>query len=158
MKDGDVDTYIAMFETLGHCMGMDLDDPAALWIFRRGLPTGLTDSCIDIDASNDFEAWKTATRKHHRNFLRKKALRQDYGTQPSQTNSPQSQNKASQFYWNKGPSSTSTIQPAHPRLPPRDPNAMDTSAVIRKASTEEEKARYRAEGCCFHCTKQGHLA
>jgi hypothetical protein len=33
---------------------------------------------------------------------------------------------------------------------------MDTSAG--KATTEEQKAKFRLEGRCFECEKQGHLA
>ena len=43
-----------------------------------------------------------------------------------------------------------------PRLPPRDPNAMDTSAG--KATTEEQKKKHRDEGRCYECSKQGHIS
>ena len=48
-------------------------------------------------------------------------------------------------------------QPPRPRLPPRDDNAMDTSAVIRKATNDKEREEYRKTGRCFECGKQGHL-
>ena len=35
---------------------------------------------------------------------------------------------------------------------------MDTSATIRKATTDKEKQEYRAAGRCFECGRQGHLA
>jgi hypothetical protein len=35
---------------------------------------------------------------------------------------------------------------------------MDTSAVVRKASSNKEKEEYRKEGRCYECGKQGHLA
>jgi len=35
---------------------------------------------------------------------------------------------------------------------------MDTSATARKAITEADKEKYRKEGCCFECDKQGHIA
>ncbi len=44
------------------------------------------------------------------------------------------------------------------QLPTRDPNAMDTSAATRKAITKADKEKYRKEGCCFECDKQGHIA
>lgn len=34
---------------------------------------------------------------------------------------------------------------------------MDTSATVRKVSTEKEKEEYRKAGRCFECGKQGHL-
>jgi hypothetical protein len=33
---------------------------------------------------------------------------------------------------------------------------MDTSAG--KAITEEQKAKFHAEGCCYECERQGHMA
>jgi len=34
---------------------------------------------------------------------------------------------------------------------------MDTSAAARKAITKADKEKYRKEGCCFKCDKQGHI-
>jgi hypothetical protein len=34
---------------------------------------------------------------------------------------------------------------------------MDTSAVVRKASSNKEKEEYHKEGRCYECGKQGHL-
>ena len=35
---------------------------------------------------------------------------------------------------------------------------MDTSAMIRKATTDKGKQEYRAARRCFECRRQGHLA
>ncbi len=35
---------------------------------------------------------------------------------------------------------------------------MDTSATAQKAITEADKEKYRKEGHCFECNKQGHIA
>jgi len=35
---------------------------------------------------------------------------------------------------------------------------MDTSAATQKAITKADKEKYRKEGCCFKCNKQGHIA
>src|SRR6266436_9346865 len=35
---------------------------------------------------------------------------------------------------------------------------MDTSMTAWKAITEADKEKYRKEGCCFECDKQGHIA
>jgi hypothetical protein len=35
---------------------------------------------------------------------------------------------------------------------------MDTSATVRKAVTEADKQKHCAEGRCYECSKQGHLA
>jgi hypothetical protein len=151
MKDSNVDKYIASFQLLSHRAGMNLDDPSALQLFARGLPKSLTDSCIDIDSPENFEQWVNAVQHHHRNYLKKLAIHQDYA-------SPRPQNNSNHggFFWcrNQG----GNTQPARPHLPPRDPNAMDTSVVACKAMTEVEKEKHWREGRCFECSKQGHLA
>ena len=38
-----------------------------------------------------------------------------------------------------------------------DPNAMDTSATVRKAATEADKQKHHKEGRCFECSLKGHL-
>ncbi len=35
---------------------------------------------------------------------------------------------------------------------------MDTSATTQKAITKADKEKYRKEGHCFECNKQGHIA
>jgi hypothetical protein len=35
---------------------------------------------------------------------------------------------------------------------------MDTSAVVRKATTNKDKEEYRKTGQCFECGQQGHIA
>ncbi len=35
---------------------------------------------------------------------------------------------------------------------------MDTSMTAWKAITKADKEKYRKEGCCFECDKQGHIA
>jgi hypothetical protein len=152
MKDSNVDEYIAAFQLLGHRAGMNLDNPSALRLFARGLPKSLADSCIDIDSPENFEQWANAVQRHHRNYLKKLAVHHDYASPRPQTNS-----NHGQFFWRRS-NQTGNVQPARPRLPPRDPNAMDTSAVARKAITEADKEKHRKEGRCFECSKQGHMA
>jgi hypothetical protein len=151
MKDNNVDEYIAAFQLLGYRVNMNLDDPSALRLFARGLPRGLADACIDNDSPENFEQWTNAAQRQHRNWLRKQAIHQDYASPR-----PQQGSNRGQFFW-RCPNQSGNIQPARPRLPPRDPNAMDTSAVVRKATTESEKEKYRKEGRCFECSKQGHM-
>ena len=35
---------------------------------------------------------------------------------------------------------------------------MDMSATVRKAVTDAEKQKHREQGCCYKCSKQGHIA
>jgi hypothetical protein len=152
MKDSNVDEYIAAFQLLGHHTGMNLDDPSALRLFARRLPKSLADSCIDIDLPENFEQWANAVQRHHRNYLKKLAVHHDYTSPCPQTNS-----NRGQFFWRRL-NQMGNVQPARPHLPPRDPNAMDTSAIAHKAITEADKEKHRKEGHCFECSKQGHMA
>jgi hypothetical protein len=78
-------------------------------------------------------------------------VHQDYASPHPQNNS----NRGMSF-WRRN--QTNNAQPARPHLPPHDPNAMDTSAVVHKAVMEAKKEKHRREGCCFECSRQGHLA
>ena len=168
MKEGRIDEYIAAFERLGHRANADLDDPLNLRLFARGLPKALCDICIDIDSPETFEQWANAAQRHQRNWLRKQAIKDEYGSsQPPQRSNHQNQRRGNgfgNFYWRRGQgqgqqqSNRGSSGPARPRLPPRDDNAMDTSAAVRKASTDKDKEEYRKTGRCFECGKQGHLA
>jgi hypothetical protein len=152
MKDSNVDEYIAAFQLLGHRVGMNLNDPSALRLFAHGLPKSLADSCIDIDSPENFEQWANVAQHHHRNYLKKLAVHHNYALPHPQTNL-----NRGQFFWHHS-NQMGNVQPARPRLPPRDPNAMDTSAVARKAITEADKEKHQKEGRCFECSKQGHMA
>jgi hypothetical protein len=152
MKDSNVDEYIATFQLLSHHAEMNLDDPSTLRLFVHGLLKSLADSCINIDLPENVEQWANVVQCHHRNYLKKLAVHHDYTSPCPQTNS-----NRGQFFWHHL-NQTSNAQPARPRLPPCNPNAMDMSAVAWKATTEADKEKYQKEGRCFECLKQGHMA
>jgi len=151
MTQGNIDEYISEFQMLGHQAHMDLDDPAALRLFARGLPNGLADSCIDLDSPESFEQWRNSAQRQHRAWLKKQALHRNYDRPPQPRPPPPKWNGL----WRPRNPGTGAAPP-RPRLPPRDPYAMDTSAG--KATTEEQKKKHREEGRCYECSKQGHLA
>jgi hypothetical protein len=153
MTSGNIDEYISEFQMLGHQAHMDLDDPAALRLFAKGLPNSLADACIDLDGPESFKQWRNSAQRQHRAWLKKQALHHDYNRPPAPK--PQLSNQGCwQGLWNnnrgRGP------QAPRPQLQKRDPNAMDTSAG--KATTEEQKAKFRKEGRCYECERQGHMA
>jgi hypothetical protein len=152
MKDSNVDEYIATFQLLGHCMGMNLDDLSALRLFACGLPKSLADACINIDSPENFKQWANTAQCHHQNYLKKLVVHHDYALPRPQTNS-----NCSQFFWCHL-NQTGNVQLARPHLPPCDPNAMDTSAVTHKVTTKADKEKHQKEGQCFECSKQGHMA
>ena len=102
-------------------------------------------------------------------FCDTKVLHSEYGTPASNRPQGQGQRQTSGWVWrrpggnNQGSNNQNwrrpgnCIQPPWPRLPPQDDNAMDTSAVICKATNDKEREEYRKTGWCFECGKQGHL-
>jgi hypothetical protein len=153
MTGGNIDKYISEFQMLGHQAHMDLDDPAALWLFARGLPHSLADACIDLDGPESFEQWRNSTQRQHRAWLKKQALHRDYNKLPAPK--PQVPNQGCwQGLWNNNRGRG--MQAPHPQLQRRDPNTMDTSAG--KATMKEQKAKFRKEGCCYERERQGHMA
>lgn len=160
MKEGRIDEYIAAFKRLAHRANTDLDDPMNLRLFARGLPKPLCDICIDIDSPESFEQWSNSVQRHQHNWLRKQAIKNEFGVSqlPQQSNSGGQRcgNSFGNFYWhhpgqnqnNRGSSNAPCL-----RLPPRDDNAMDTSTIICKAVSEKDKEEYRKAGRCFECRK-----
>ena len=57
---------------------MDLDDPAALWLFARGLSDKLANACIDLDGPALFKQWRNSTQRQHKVWLKKQAIHKDY--------------------------------------------------------------------------------
>lgn len=165
MTEGRVDEYIAEFERLARRIGIDLDDPTNLRTFARGLPQKWANACIEKDCPESFEQWSKAAQRQQQIWLKIQALDSDYGTVQANTGGQNQSRRRGQFFWTRTGShnqnqgrSNSSPNPARPRLPPRNDDAIDTSATIRKASTEREKEEYRKSGRCFACGKQGHIA
>ena len=158
MKEGHINEYIAAFKCLAHHTNANLNDPLNLRLFAHGLPKALCDTCIDIDSPEMFEQWSNAAQHHQRNWLQKQAIRDKYRlSQPPQRSNNQGQqqgnNKFSNFFWccssqgsNSNQNNCGGSGLACLYLPPRDDNAMDTSATICKATTEKDKEEYRKTG------------
>jgi len=169
MKEGKIDKYIAGFERLAHHAGIDLDDPSNMRMFAQGLPGLLVETVLRLDDPQNYVQWCEAAQRHQRIWLKIQTHKGSYGaTQPPSWGPPnrgggQGNNTFGNFYWrhpNQGGQGNqgNCPQPARQHLPPRDPNAMDTSVAMHKANTNKEKEEYRKTGRCFECSKQGHLA
>jgi hypothetical protein len=57
MTKGDIDEYIAKFQSLVKKTGSSSDDGGTLEMFSRGLPQVLATTCITADAPNTFDEW-----------------------------------------------------------------------------------------------------
>jgi len=83
MTGGNIDKYISELQMLEHQAHMDLNDPAAMRLFARGLPNALTDACVDLDGPESFEQWRNAAQRQHRAWLEKQAIHHDYNKPPA---------------------------------------------------------------------------
>jgi hypothetical protein len=163
MKGGNVDEYIAEFQDLTNRTGSSINDGHGLEMFARGLPFPLATTCINQDNPNTFEEWVHSSQKHQKAWYKIQALKGNYGaTQPanktqSESNRPKQQQ--GKFFWRqRGQQQMGRNDNTTRQFAPRDPNAMDTSAAVRKATTEKEKQEHRDKGKCFKCSRQGHIA
>ena len=166
MKEGNVDEYVATFELLGQRTQGDLDNLFLLTHFACGLPKALTDACIDNESPETFQEWKAAALHQQKNWMRKQALHyeqnpthpqgQSQGFHGWTWNHPQGQGQGQSQNWQSNQGNRPA--PPRPHLPPRNDDRIDTSATIRKATTDKEKQEYHTAGWCFECGRQGHLA
>ena len=169
MKGDNLDEYLATFETLGLRAELDPNDPSNLRTFALGLPRSLADACIRMESPETYEQWRVASQRQQKIYLKTKALHSEYGTPVNNHPSGQGQRQTSGWVWrhpggnNQGSNNQNWCgpgnhaQPPRPHLPLQDDNAMDTSAVIHKATNNKEHKEYRKTGQCFECRKQGHL-
>ena len=128
MKQGDLDAYIAEYEVLVEMAGYDPNSRLTLMIFTDGLPTELYKDALRLDCPRNYAEWKEATLTCHAEWVHfKHRSEQKRGVRLFNPFKPQYQ-------------------------PPRDPNAMDTSADRTRArqieaELGEEHARvYAPEG------------
>ena len=137
MQGGNIDQYIVDFQFLASQAEINVNDPAAIRLFQLGLPIPLAKACIDLEKPANFEQWTLAAQAQQRGWIQK------------------NNNQCGQFFWSQNNGGNTC--PPHAQLPPQDPNAMDISATVQKATTEAEKQKHRQEGQCFECSKQGHI-
>ena len=145
MKEGRLDEYVSEFQDLANRAGLELNEPSALRMFAQGLQGTLAHTCIFQDSPENFAQWVQSAQQNHRNWLKVQALKEH---NPFQQRRP----GTNPFTWRRNNGPAQSNRPAR-----RDPDAMDVDA-IRKATTEDEKQKYRTEGRCYNCGKQGHLS
>jgi len=133
-----------------------MNDHTNLRTFALGLPRSLADACIKMENPKTYEQWRATVQCQQKIYLKTKSLHSEYGTFNNRTQG-QGQRQTSGWVWRRpgGNNPGSNNQnwrgpgnraPPQPHLPPRDDNAMDTSAVIRKATNDKECEEYRKMG------------
>jgi len=158
MKENNVDQYIARFKQLARRAGHDVNSPSLMTMFSQGLPQKLADICFDLHDPDTFDEWTRSAQRNHKVWMKKQEAKSSWAGLQNRNERPGNpwgrlqwgtQNRGNQNRGNTGNPMRYTRQ---------DPNAMDTSAVAKKAVTEADKLKHRQEGRCFECSKQGHLA
>src|SRR6266436_2296550 len=164
MSRGNINQYIADFKFLAQHAGIDVNDPTAIRLFSEGMPFSLSEYCIKLEQPKSFEQWAKAAQAQQRNYILIQGLKRSKDRSTATRPPPAQNTTCNPFFWQQGGGQQQQNQrPQNPgwslgqQLPPHDPNAMDTSVVTRKAITEADKERYRKEGRCFECNKQGHI-
>jgi hypothetical protein len=146
MKDLDIDTYTATFERLASAAGWEPNAMGTIARYRAGLRENVHRRVVNREnIPTTMAEWKEAAQKEVNRIreLQNAGLigfRNNRGRDQSsyQTNTSRSTNTK-----NNG-------------VVPMDVDA--TNTVPFKKLTEEERAQYRAEGRCFRCRSQGHMA
>jgi len=100
------------------------------------MPFSLAESCIKLEQPKSFEQWAKAAQAQQRNYILIQGLKRSKD-RSSMARPPPTQNTThNPFFWQQGGRQQQQNQkPQNPgwslvqQLPPRDPNAMDTSAA-----------------------------
>jgi hypothetical protein len=171
MKDGNIDEYIATFDTLVAQAGYEADDAQTLEKFISGLPASLYETIYQLDDPKNYEDWRRAAIKRQEKWLHTQSIKQGRRTLES-------------FKQASGTRNNNLAQFLAP--PPQDPNTMDTSAQTRvqgRLSLTDDPPEYKEDAKppfrpregfyraqqerhggnlskvkCYNCDKMGHFA
>jgi hypothetical protein len=148
MKDLDIDTYNTTFAQLANAAGWEADAKGTLDHYRSGLREAIQCRIINRDNLPDsMDEWQNAARKE---VAKVKEL-QSLGLIGPKRN----QNSCDSHPYQN--TSQCTNPTRHNKHTPMDVDATNITVPFKKL-TNEEQAQYRAEGRCFRCRTQGHMA
>jgi hypothetical protein len=146
MKGDDLDTYIATFQHLAIKAGFARDAAATVDKFARGLNSKLLSDIFDKEAvvPTTFDGWVDAARRQ----LQKTAYKQAMMRPDQKWFQFQPQHQGNGRHHKRHPNDESV---------PMDVDD-DTYTRIYKAYSDSDKKKHRAEGRCYECSQQGHMA
>jgi hypothetical protein len=75
MKEGNIDEYVAQFDTLVSEAGFNLDDEQMLEKFTSGLPIGLFENIYQFDAPKTYQEWQQAALNQQQKWIHMQSLR-----------------------------------------------------------------------------------
>jgi hypothetical protein len=157
---GDVDTFIAQFETLALEATYGLNAQPTLSLFASKLPFRMMDHIYKVARPQDFAQWTEAVCQYHQDNTAVQNIRGIYEDTPRKQSSQK-----------KGFSAQQLAKILGVKMLSLDPNAMDTRADRSRSFNKNRRTQGRAanvtadatetqrkEGRCFTCNKQGHIS
>jgi hypothetical protein len=149
MKELDIDTYTATFEHLAATADWEPDVKGTIARYRQGLRENVHRRILNREnLPANMAGWKEAARKEV-NQIRKiqnAGLAGFHGNQRPRDQTPFQSNQTH-----------TTAPPRSNGIIPMEVDVANGTLPFKKL-TDEERAQYCAEGCCFRCRTQGHMA
>jgi len=143
MYKDDLDTYISTFNNLAKKAGYTRDQEATANFFGEGLNKSLLASILNQDAQPvTQQEWEEAARTEQRKHACKQAMLYPH---------------KHQYRWEMPRRNGTSRRHPNDETVPMDID-IPVFTQISRAYTEEDKTRYRVQGRCFRCDKQGHMA
>jgi len=147
MQGNDIDTYTATFERLAAAAEWEPDAKGTIARYREGLRRNIHRKILERERwPSNMEEWKEAARKevNRSKEIENAGLNRFFRNQTTRDNSQYQTQKQSNSTRNSG-------------IVPMEVDATGMTLPFKKL-TDEERAKYRAEGRCFRCRTQGHMA
>ena len=142
MRGDDLDSYIATFKHLAKQAGYALTEAGTVHLFTLGLKDKLMDAILHRDTQpNTFDEWVTAARTELQKYTRRQAFKNP---------------NFAKYQWTQ-PRHQERYRHPNDRTVPMDVDP-PVFTQVRRAYTEADKDRFKKEGRCFYCDKQGHMA
>lgn len=154
MKGTDIDAFVAKFKRLATKAEFGLDDAATKDMFAKALNRPLLEAILGretfIPRQATLAQWIAAAQAEiQRHEIKYSMLRKWPTTWQSPSKSNRGFNRPS--YQSNSSQRSSYTHPNDRSVP------MDVD-VVRRATSEDQKKKFRVEGRCFECDKQGHMA
>jgi hypothetical protein len=160
MRGNDIDTYTTTFKHLVKEAGYDITDRTTHNMYARGLPRWLMGAILKRDVPPTlFNEWVNAAKMEFEKNIRYEVM-MGHGKQKYEWRTPRQQQQH-QYGGYPRHHHRHNGRPHHDTdARPYDPMNVDlpTFTRVNRAYTEQDKSRFKKEGRCFHCDKQGHMA